>query len=122
MPSAHSNKARGIFDNLTPGLRQLGHGLASAGLTFLILPFFWIDAFWRNGAAGKASSAFFVLHAARVFSCFRTGYAWTGSRRPGWIAFLLFALNPPADLSLLDAENEPLMVLCATAYSITWSR
>ena len=53
---AHVNKARGLFDNIEPGLRQLGtvwlplpHILAA--------PLAAIDPLWRSGAAGSLLNA-----------------------------------------------------------------
>jgi len=118
---AHVNKARGIFDNLTPGLRQLGTVWLPLP-HILILPFVWIDAFWRNGAAGSFVSV--LCYIGTSIFLFRTGYAWTGSRMAGWIAFLLFALNPRLIYLFSTPENEPLMVLCATGllyYMVRWT-
>src|SRR5215510_15943386 len=52
---AHVNKARGLFDNVTPGIRQLG----SIWLPLphlLIAPLTWFDDLWRTGAAGSLLS------------------------------------------------------------------
>src|SRR5438874_8764355 len=52
---AHVNKARGLFDNLTPGLRQLG----SIWLPLphlLIVPLTWFDALWTTGISGSVLS------------------------------------------------------------------
>src|SRR5207247_8051113 len=42
-----------------------------------------------------------------------TGIEWMGSRIVGWLAFLLFALNPHLIYLFTTPENEPLMILCA---------
>jgi hypothetical protein len=118
---AHVNKARGIFDNLTPGLRQLGTVWLPLP-HILILPLAWIDVLWRNGAAGSLISLLCFIGTS-VF-LFRTAYAWTGSRMAGWIAFLLFGLNPRLIYLFTTPENEPLMVLCATGllyYMVRWT-
>ncbi len=52
---AHVNKARGLFDNFTPGLRQLGTVWLPLP-HILIAPLAAIDALWRNGAAGSLLS------------------------------------------------------------------
>src|SRR4026208_1142541 len=52
---AHVNKARGLFDNFEPGLRNLG----SVWLPLphlLMAPLAAIDSLWRNGAAGSLVS------------------------------------------------------------------
>jgi dolichyl-phosphate-mannose-protein mannosyltransferase len=118
---AHVNKARGIFDNLTPGLRQLGTVWLPLP-HLLILPFAWVDVLWRNGAAGSLVSL--LCYIGTSIFLFRTGYAWTGSRMAGWMAFLLFALNPRLIYLFTTPENEPLMVLCATGllyYMVQWT-
>src|SRR5919109_5625672 len=52
---AHVNKARGVFDNVTPGLRQLGTiWLPLPHL--LIVPFTAIDSLWTSGTAGSLLS------------------------------------------------------------------
>src|SRR5436309_12041134 len=53
---AHVNKARGLFDNFTPGLKQLG----SIWLPLphlLIAPLTWFDVLWTTGLAGSFLSA-----------------------------------------------------------------
>src|SRR3954469_12956761 len=52
---AHVNKARGLFDNFEPGLRNFG----SVWLPLphlLAAPLAAIDAFWQNGVAGSLVS------------------------------------------------------------------
>src|SRR5262245_44982011 len=65
---AHVNKARGMWDNFTPGLFQLG----SIWLPLphlLITPLTRIDALWINGAAGSILSlACFVGTSVFLFS------------------------------------------------------
>src|SRR3954471_24026397 len=52
---AHVNKARGLFDNLTPGIRQLG--TVWLPLPHLLMaPLTVVDPLWRNGAAGSVIS------------------------------------------------------------------
>jgi hypothetical protein len=56
---------------------------------------------------------------------FLTGFEWTGSRIVGWLAFLLFALNPHLIYLFTTPENEPLMILCATGlfyYLVRWAQ
>src|SRR5216110_3829610 len=52
---AHVNKARGLFDNFTPGLRQLGTVWLPLP-HILIAPLAAIDPLWRSGAAGSLLS------------------------------------------------------------------
>ncbi len=118
---AHVNKARGLFDNITPGLRQLG----SIWLPLphlLILPLTAIDALWTTGIAGSLLSlACFVGTSIFLFSI---GYTWTGARFVGWMAFLCFAMNPRLIYLFTTPMTEPLMVFCATGlfyYLLRWT-
>src|SRR5438477_4248362 len=84
---AHVNKARGLFDNFQPGLRNLGtvwlplpHLLAA--------PLALVDSLWSSGAAGSLISVISFIGTS-VF-LFSTGTLWTGSRIVGWVAFMLF--------------------------------
>ena len=108
---AHVNKARGLFDNIEPGLRQLGtvwlplpHILAA--------PLAAIDPLWRSGAAGSLLSV--VCFVGNSLFLFLIGIEWTGSRIAGWLAFLFFAFNPHLIYLFTTPENEPLMILCIT--------
>ena len=118
---AHVNKARGLWDNFTPGLRQLG----SIWLPLphlLIAPLTLIDALWINGIAGSLLSI--VCFVGACVFLFLTGYAWTGSRFVGWMAFLLLALNPRMVYLFTTPMTEPLMVFCATGllyYIVRWT-
>src|SRR5579883_615737 len=118
---AHVNKARGLFDNLTPGLRQFGTVWLPLP-HILMAPFAAIDTLWRNGAAGSLISvASFVGTSVFLFSA---GYAWTGAPLVGWIAFLLFAFNPHIVYLFSTPENEPLMIFCAAGllyFLIRWA-
>ena len=105
---AHVNKARGLFDNFRPGVRALGTVWLPLQ-HILIAPLAAIDVLWRNGAAGSfLSIACFI--GTSVF-LFLTGYAWTGSRLVGWLAFLLFALNPRLVYLFTTPIGEPLTIL-----------
>src|ERR687888_651032 len=52
---AHVNKARGLFDNLQPGLRQLGTVWPPLP-HILMAPLAAIYPLWRSGAAGSLIS------------------------------------------------------------------
>src|SRR5262245_15061798 len=118
---AHVNKARGLFDNFEPGLRNLG----SVWLPLphlLMAPLAATDALWKNGAAGSLINVLCFIGTS-VF-LFSTGLVWTGSRVAGWIAFTLFALNPRLIYFFTTPENEPLMIFCATGliyYLLRWA-
>jgi Dolichyl-phosphate-mannose-protein mannosyltransferase len=119
---AHVNKARGLVDNFELGLRNLGtvwlplpHLLAA--------PLAAIDVLWRTGAAGSLISVFCFIGTSLFL--FQTGSAWTGSRIVGWVAFMLFALNPRLIYFFTTPENEPLTIFCATGliyYLVRWTQ
>jgi hypothetical protein len=119
---AHVNKARGLFDNLTPGLKQLGTVWLPLP-HILMAPLAVVDPLWRNGAAGSLISiAAFIGTGLFLFS---TGYEWTGSSVVSWIAFLLFALNPHMIYLFSTPENEPLLICCAAGmlyYLVRWTQ
>jgi hypothetical protein len=118
---AHVNKARGLFDNVTPGIRQLG----SIWLPLphlLILPLTAIDSLWTSGAAGSLLSL--VCFVGTSIFLFSTGSLWTGTKFVGWMAFLCFALNPRLIYLFTTPMTEPLMVFCAAGlfyYLFRWS-
>jgi hypothetical protein len=119
---AHVNKARGLFDNFEPGLRNLG----SVWLPLphlLAAPLAVVDVLWKNGAAGSLISV--LCYIGTSLFLFSTGLVWTGSRVAGWIAFMLFALNPRIIYFFTTPENEPLMIFCASGllyYLVRWTR
>ena len=119
---AHVNKARGLFDNFQPGLRNLG----SIWLPLphlLAAPLTAIDSLWKSGAAGSlVSVACFVGTSLFLFSI---GVVWTGRPIAGWLSFLLFALNPRLIYLFTTPENEPLMIFCAAGllyYLVRWTQ
>jgi hypothetical protein len=89
----------------------------------LAAPFAWIDALWKSGAAGSfISVASFI--GTSIF-LYLTGQAWTGSRIVGWLAFLLFALNPRLIYLFTTPMTEPLMVFFAAGllyYLVLWTQ
>lgn len=119
---AHVNKARGLFDNFTPGMRQLG-SIWLPLQHLLIAPLTWFDALWLSGAAGSLLSiACYIVTSVFLYS---TGYAWTGSRFVGWMAFLFFALNPRLIYFFTTPMGEPLMILSMSGliyYLVRWAQ
>src|SRR5438309_10451639 len=72
---AHVNKARGLFDNIEPGLRQLG--TVWLPLPHLLMaPLAVIDPLWRSGAAGSLLSIICFIGTGMFL--FLTGLEWTG--------------------------------------------
>src|SRR5262252_1947925 len=119
---AHVNKARGLFDNFEPGLRNLGS--VWLPLPHLLgAPLAAIDVLWRNGAAGSLISVLCFIGTSLFL--FQIGSAWSGSRIVGWTAFMFFALNPRLIYFFTTPENEPLTIFCATGltyYLIRWTQ
>jgi len=119
---AHVNKARGLSDSFRPGLRQLG----SIWLPLphlLMAPLAAIDSLWRNGAAGSLISVGCFIGTGLFL--FAIGCTWAGSPIVGWVAFLLFALNPHLIYLFTTPENEPLMIFTSAGllyYLLQWSR
>jgi hypothetical protein len=119
---AHVNKARGLFDNVTPGLEQLG-SIWLPLQHFLIVPLAWFDFLWTTGLAGSLVSA--ACYVGTGVFLLLTGIIWTGSRFVGWMAFLFFALNPRLIYFFTTPMTEPLMIFCAAGlvfYLVQWSR
>jgi len=119
---AHVNKGRGLIDNFEPGLRNLGTVWLPLP-HLLIAPLATIDALWKNGAAGSLVSVGCFIGTSLFL--FLTGCAWTGSRIAGWVAFMLFALNPRLVYFFTTPENEPLMIFCAAGlayYLVRWAQ
>ena len=119
---AHVNKARGVFDNIQPGLMQLGTVWLPLP-HILMAPLAAIDSLWRSGAAGSLLSV--VCFVGTSVFLFLTGIEWTGSRIVGWLAFLLFGFNPHLIYLFSTPESEPLMILCAAGllyYLVRWTQ
>src|SRR5262245_3363989 len=119
---AHVNKARGLFDNFDPGLRNLG----SVWLPLphlLMAPLAAIDPLWKSGAAGSLVSV--VSFIGTSLFLFAIGCELTGSTIAGWVSFMLFALNPRLIYLFTTPENKPLMVFCAAGliyFLIRWAQ
>ena len=119
---AHVNKARGLFDNFTPGLKQLGT-IWLPLQHVLMAPLAWFDTLWANGAAGSILSAVCFIGAS--WFLFSTAHLWTGARSIAWLAFLFFALNPRLIYLFTTPMTEPLMIVCAaglTCYLTRWAK
>ena len=96
---AHINVARRVFDSLTPGPLQLGTVWLPLP-HILMMPFLVSDWAWRTGAGGSVPSmAAYVFAVLGIFRLVKRGLtALFGPARQttwaGWVAALLFALNP----------------------------
>jgi hypothetical protein len=119
---AHVNKARGLFDNFDIGIRNLGTVWLPLP-HLLIAPLAIFDPLWKSGAAGSLISVACFIGTSLFL--FLTGSVWTGSRIVGWVAFMLFALNPRLIYFFTTPENEPLMIFSAAGlvyYLVRWTQ
>ncbi len=118
---AHVNKARGLWDNTTPGLNQLG-SIWLPLQHILISPLTLVDILWTTGLAGSLLSA--ACFVGTAWFLYGTAVTWTGSRPAGWLAFMFFALNPRLIYLFATPMTEPLMVVCAAGlvyYLVSWA-
>src|SRR5215471_10037937 len=81
---AHVNKARGLWDNETQGLKQLGSNWLPLQ-HLLIAPLTLSDTLWSSGLAGSFISA--ICFVGTAWFLFGTAFRWTGSLPAGWLAF-----------------------------------
>ncbi len=88
----------------------------------LIAPLTLSDTLWSTGLAGSLISALCFIGTG--WFLFVTAIRWTGSRTAGWLAFLLFALNPRLIYFFTTPMTEPLTIFCAAGliyYLLSWS-
>ncbi|MCR4263122.1 MAG: hypothetical protein NUV98_00185 [Candidatus Roizmanbacteria bacterium] len=110
------NTARRIFDNLTPGLAQIG-GIWLPFPHILMLPFVKSDYLWRTGIAG-----WFISGSAYILSTifvFKTLALMTKRNIIAFIGGLVFALNINVIFLQTTAMSEVffIMCLCGLMYS-----
>lgn len=119
---SHLLIARRLFDNLTPGVAQLG-GIWLPLPHLLMLPFIWNDYLWHTGLAGSfVSMPCYVISAVYLFLAARR---LTHNSRASFVGSLLFILNP----NILYLQTTPLseLVLIATLtaafyYFLAWAQ
>jgi hypothetical protein len=121
---AHSHLliARRVFDNIYPGLAQLGNVWLPLP-HLLMAPFAQNDFLWRTGLAGTVTSMPCYLIAS--IYVFLTARRLTHNSRASFLGSLLFVLNP----NILYLETTPLSepVLFATLaaasyYFVAWAQ
>jgi hypothetical protein len=121
---AHSHLliARRIFDNVYPGLAQLGD--VWLPLPHLIMvPLAWNDFLWRTGLAGTLTSMPCYLIAA--IYVFRTARRLTHDSRAAFIGSLIFVLNPNILYLQSTPLSEPVLfatLAAASYYFIAWAQ
>jgi hypothetical protein len=119
---AHLVVARRIFDNLTPGWKQIGAVWLPLPHLLNAIPV-QIDAFYRTGASAVAMSV--VAFAITVVSIVWIVTTLTGSRAAGVVGAAAFALNPNVLYLQSTPMTEPLLLaflLAGVATVVAWSR
>lgn len=117
---SHMMIARRVLFAHTPGLGQLGTVWPPLS-HMLMLPFVWIDPLYRSGLAGALPSM--ACYVIATLYMFRSARLLFSSTLAGWVAALLFALNP----NMLYLQSTPMteMVLLGTVivglfYLLRW--
>jgi len=110
---SHMRISRSVFDNLTPGLAQLG----SVWLPLphvLMWPFIWNDYLWHSGLAGSfVSMPCYVIASICIFLSARR---LTQSSSASFIGSLVFMLNP----NVLYLQSIPLSeTVCIATSALT---
>lgn len=119
---AHVNKARGLWDSLTPGLYQLG----SIWLPLphlLMAPLTLSDTLWTTGLAGSLLTA--ICFVGTAWLHFATSLMWAGSRLVAWFALAFFVLHARLIYLFTIPMTEPLMITCTAGlvyFLIRWAR
>lgn len=101
---SHLNIAKRVINSLTPGFAQLG-GIWLPLPHLMMIPFVYFDSLWRSGFAGwLVSGTCYVVSCAFLY---KTVYIVTKNYSAGFIAFLVFALNP----NILYLQSTPMTEL-----------
>jgi len=109
---AHIHIARRIFDNLTPGISNLGSVWLPAP-HLLMMPFVINDWMWRTGVGGSiVSMASYFAGCVGMFRLVRQ----FGRRSGAWVATSLFALNANV-LYMQSTAMTELLYLAAMIWS-----
>ena len=113
---AHIHIARRIFDNLTPGISNLGSVWLPAP-HLLMMPFVWNDWLWRTGVGGSfVSMASYFAACVGIFRLFRQ----FGRRTGAWVATAFFALNANV-LYVQSTGMTELLYLAALIWSAAYA-
>ncbi len=105
--SSHLNIARRVFDNVNPGLAQLG-GYWLPLLHILMIPLVKIDYLWRTGIAGSIVNM--PIYVLSVFFMYRLVYEITLNKIQAFISSLIIALNLNFLYLQTTAMTEPLFI------------
>ena len=120
--NSHLLIARRIFDNVTPGLAQLG-GIWLPLPHLLIVPFVWNDYLWRTGLAGSIVS--FLSYVVASIYVFLSARRLTKNGMASFAGTFVFILNP----NILYLQSTPLSELVLIAaltatcyYFLIWAQ
>lgn len=121
---AHSHLliARRVFDNVYPGLAQLGDVWLPLPHV-IMMPLAWNDFLWRTGLAGTLTSMPCYL-VASVY-VFLTARRLTHDSRASFIGSLLFVLNPNILYLQATPLSEPVLfatLAAASYYFVAWAQ
>jgi cellulose synthase/poly-beta-1,6-N-acetylglucosamine synthase-like glycosyltransferase len=110
---SHLRISRSVFDNITPGIAQLGTVWLPLPHV-LIWPFIWNDYLWHSGLAGSlVSMPCYVIAAIYLFLSARR---LTGNSSASFIGTLAFIFNP----NILYLQSTPLSeTVCIAALMMT---
>lgn len=108
---SHLNISKRVIDSLTPGLAQLG-GVWLPLPHILMVPFVLFDPLWRSGLAGAIVSGIAYIVAAVYL--YKLALITTKKKAAGWVAALVFALNP----NILYMQTTPMTELPLIAFFI----
>ena len=120
--NSHMEIARRIFDNVTPGLAQLG-GVWLPLPHILIALFAWNDFLWATGLAGSLVSM--ACYSGTTVFIFLSARRLTHNSCASFIGTLLFLLNPNILYLQATPMTEPLCWLTLTAscyYLLAWAQ
>lgn len=110
---SHLRISRAVFDNLTPGLAQLG-GIWLPLPHIIMWPFIWNDYLWRTGLAG--SFADMPCYIVATFYIFRSARKLTRNSCAAFIGTLVFIFNP----NVLYLQATPLTeVVCMATLAMS---
>ena len=119
---AHLNIARRVFDNVTPGMAQLG-GIWLPLLHLLMLSTIWNDFMWHSGISGSIINMFAFI--TSVYFIYKLTFEITNKKINALIATLIFGLN----VNILYLQSTPMtesLFVCTLTigvyYLTLWSK
>ncbi len=98
---SHLNIAKRVIHSITPGVAQLG-GIWLPIPHLLLIPFVAINSLWRTGLAGSIVSG--IACTVSAVYLYKTIYLLTKNKLAGFIAALVFIMNP----NILYLQSTPM--------------